>query len=184
MAESDGILIAVGLLMTVVAVLVYGVGWLIVATPFMRWCLISVVGIPALRVLLLPFDILTIWWTGEYPEVVFADELKARTHVTLSTQISTTRRSGKFTLLAQGSLTNNSDREIESISVWCRVPKLGFGDSEAVVRRIAVTVAPRETKSFSGEIASDLTGIAKTSHVALQVPDQHFCRLDRVYTST
>ncbi|MBL0404239.1 hypothetical protein JKG68_09695 [Microvirga aerilata] len=184
MAEAVGMLAALGLLLTLIAVLIYGVGWLVVATPFMRLCLISVVGILALRVVLLPFDFLTIWWTGEYPEVVLADELKAKTHVTLSTRISPTRRSGKFTLLAQGSLTNDSDRMIESISIWCRVPKLGFGDSEVVARRVAVTVSPKETKSFSGEITSDITGIAKTGHVALQVPDQHFCLLDQVYGGT
>jgi hypothetical protein len=142
------------------------------------------VGFLALRVVLLPFDYVRVWWTGEHPDVVFEDEIKARTEIVLSTQIIPTRRSGKFTLLAQGSLTNNSDRVIDGISIWCRVPKLGFGDSETASNRIALPARPGETKSFAGEIASGFTGIAKTGHLALQTPDDHFCRLDRVYKGT
>jgi hypothetical protein len=184
MGETVVILAALGILITIYAVVVYGVGWLLLATPFARWCLIAVVGFLTLRVILLPFDHLSIWWSGEYPDVVLEDELRARTNIGLSTQIIPTRRSGKFTLLAQGSLTNNTNHVIEGISIWCRVPNLGFGDSETTKLRIAVIVRPNETKSFSGEIASDLTGIAKTGYLALQVPDEHFCRFDRVYRGT
>ena len=120
----------------------------------MRWLLYAVVVFLTLRVVLLPFDYVSIWWSGTYPDSPLAEEINARTEITLSTQIVPTRRSGKFTLLAQGSLTNNSDQVIESITIWCRVPKLGFGDSETVARKIAVTVHPKETKSFFGEIAS------------------------------
>jgi hypothetical protein len=100
------------------------------------------------------------------------------------TRIVPTRRSGKFTLLAQGSLTNNSDRVIEGITIWCRVPKLGFGDSEIASKTIVVVAHPGVTESFYSEITSDLAGVAKTGHVALQAPDQHFCRLDRVNRGT
>ena len=177
MAETVVILGAVGLLITVCATLIYGVGWLIIATPFMRWCLIAVVGFLALKVLLLPFDHLSIWWTG-YPDVVLEEEIRAKTEIILSTHIVPTRRSSKFTLLAEGSLTNNSDRVIESITIWCRVPKLGFGDSETVTKRIVVTARPGEAKRFAGEIGADLTGVAKTGHLALQASDVHFCRLN------
>ncbi len=117
MAETVVILGALGMLITVAAIVIYGLGWLIIATPLMRWCLIAVVAFLALRMILLPFDHLSIWWRGEYPDVMLEDEVKANTEVILSTRISPTRRSGKFTLLAQGSLTNNSDWVIESISV-------------------------------------------------------------------
>jgi hypothetical protein len=183
MAETVVILCAVGLLITVCAILTYGAGWLIFSTPFLRWCLITTVGFLALRVALLPFDHLRIWWSGDYPDAAIEEQDRARTEIALSTRIIPTQRSGKFTLLAQGSVTNNSDRVIAGITIWCRVPKLGFGDSEVTRRRIIVTAHPKETKSFSGEIASDLTGIAKTGHIALQAPDEHFCRLDRVNAS-
>src|SRR5215217_6542694 len=139
MAETIVILGGLGLFITVSATLIYGFGWLIVATPFMRWLLYAVVVFLVLRVILLPFDHLSIWWSGEYPDVVFEDEIRAKTDIVLSTQIVRTRRSGKFTLLAQGSLTNNSDQMIESITIWCRVPKLGFGDSEITTHNVAVT---------------------------------------------
>jgi hypothetical protein len=73
MAETVVILTALGLLITIYAVLVYGVGWLIVATPFMRWCLYGIVALLALKAVLLPFDHLAIWWRGEYPDVVLED---------------------------------------------------------------------------------------------------------------
>jgi len=181
MAETVVILAALGLLISVSAALVCGVGWLILATPFLRWLLYAVVVFLVLRVILLPFDHLSIWWSGEYPDVVFEDEIRAKTDIVLSTQIVPTRRSGKFTLLAQGSLTNKSDRVIESITIWCRVQKLGFGESETVARRFSVTVHPKETKSFSSEVASAITGITKTGYLVLQAPDQHFCRVAHVY---
>jgi hypothetical protein len=149
--------------------------------PLMRWCLIAVVAFLAFRVILLLFEYVEIWWSDEYPDVVLEDEIRAKTEIAFSTQIVPTRRSGKFTLLAQGSLTNNSDQVVESITIWCRVPKLGFGDSETARKTLPVMVRPGETKSFSGEIASDLTGIAKTGYLALQAPDQHFCRVAHVY---
>jgi hypothetical protein len=62
MGETVVILVALGLLITIYAVLVYGVGWLIVATPIMRWCLYGVVAFLGLKVVLLPFDHLSIWW--------------------------------------------------------------------------------------------------------------------------
>jgi hypothetical protein len=181
MGETVVILSALGLLIAIYAVIVYGLGWLIVATPLMKWLLCAVVGFLALKVVLLPYEHLSIWWSGEYPDVVVEEEVRSKTEIVVSTQIVPTRRSGKFTLLAQGSLTNNSDRLIEGITIWCRVPKLGFGDSETVRKAISVMVRPGETKSFSGEIASGLTGIAKPGQLALQASDQHFCRLDRVY---
>jgi hypothetical protein len=184
MGETVVILSALGLLIAIYAVIVYGLGWLIIATPLMRWLLYAVVGFLALRVVLLPFDHLSIWWSGEYPGVVVEEEVRADMEIGLSTKIVPTRRSGKFTLLAEGILANNSDRVIEGITIWCRVPKLGFGESETTSRRIAVTVNPSETKSFSSEVASGLTGIAKTGHLALQAPDQHFCRLSRVYATS
>jgi hypothetical protein len=184
MAGTVVILTALGLLITIYAVLVYGVGWLIVATPFMRWCLYGIVALLALKVVLLPFDHLAIWWRGQYPEVVLEDEVRSQVNITLSTSIAPTRRSGKFTLLAQGSLTNNSDLVIQGITIWCRVPKLGFGDSEIARKTIAVVARPGATESFSSEITSDLAGVAKTGHLALQAPDQHFCRLDRVSNGT
>jgi hypothetical protein len=181
MAETVVILVALGLLITIYAVLVYGVGWLIVATPIMRWCLYGVVALLALKVVLLPFDHLSIWWSGTFPASTFEEEVRAKTEVILSTQIVPTRRSGTFTLLAQGSLTNNSDRVIEGLTVWRRVPKLGFGDSETVRKTLSVTVDVGETKTFSGEIVADLIGVAKTGKLALQAPDEHFCRIDRLY---
>ena len=183
MGETVVILGALGFLILACAALICGIGWLLARTSFMRWCLYAVVGFLALRVLLLPFDHLSIWWSGEYPDVVLEDEVRARTEITLSTQIAPTRRSGKFTLLAQGSLTNRSDRLIENITIWCRVPKLGFGDSETALNRFVLSARPGETKSFGGEISSDLTGTVKTGNLALQVPDEHFCRLDRLNAS-
>jgi hypothetical protein len=184
MAETVVILAALGLLITVSAALIYGVGWLVVSTPFTRWLLYAVVGFLAIRVVLLPFDHLSIWWSGEYADVMVEEEVRSQVEIALSTSIAPTQRSGKFTLLAQGSLTNNSYLLIQGITIWCRVPKLGFGDNETARRTISVMVRPSETKSFSGEIASDLTGIAKTGHLALQAPDQHFCRLDQINRGT
>jgi hypothetical protein len=181
MAETIVILSALGLLIAIYAVIVYGVGWLIVATPIMRWGLYGVVAFLALKVVLLPFDHLSIWWSGTFPESTFEEEVRAKTEVTLSTQIAPTRRSGKFKLLAQGSLTNNSDRVIEGITIWCRVPKLGFGDSETARETISVVVRPGETGQFVGEVSAAITGIAEIGHLALQAPDQHFCRIDRLY---
>lgn len=183
MAETVVILGVLGTIIFIAAALLCGMGWLVLATPFMKWLLYAVVAFLALRVILLPFEYVEIWWSGEHPDVVLEDELRAKTHIALSTQIVPTRRSGKFTLLAQGSLTNHSDRLIESITIWCRVPKLGFGDSETTSNRFELVVRPGETESFSGEIASDLTGIPRTGHLALQAPDEHFCRLDRVKAS-
>jgi hypothetical protein len=184
MAGTVVILGALGMLIMTCAALIYGAGWLIIASPFMRWCLIAVVAFLAFRVILLLFEYVEIWWSDEYPDVVLEDEIRAKTEIAFSTQIVPTRRSGKFTLLAQGSLTNNSDHVIESITIWCRVPKLGFGDSEMASNTLALAVRPGESKSFSGLIASDVTGVAKTGHLALQAPDQHFCRLDRVNRGT
>jgi hypothetical protein len=184
MGETVVILAALGLLIATYAVVVYGLGWLIIATPLMKWLLYAVVGFLALRVVLLPYEHLSIWWSGEYPVVVVEEEVRSEIDIALSTSIVPTRRSGKFTLLAQGSLTNNSDHVIESITIWCRVPKLGFGDSEMASNTLALAVRPGESKSFSGLIASDVTGVAKTGHLALQAPDQHFCRLDRVNRGT
>jgi hypothetical protein len=184
MAETVVILAALWILITIYAVIVYGVGWLIIATPFMRWCLYGIVAFLALKVVLLPFDYVSIWWSDAYPDVVLEEGIIAKTEIVFATQIIPTRRSGKFTLLAQGSLTNNSDRVIDGISIWCRVPKLGFGDSETTRRRIAVIVYPNEKKSFDAEVGSDFIGIAKSGHLALQAPDEHFCRFDRVYRGT
>jgi hypothetical protein len=181
MGETVVILSALGLLIAIYAVIVYGLGWLIVATPLMKWVLCAVVGFLALRVVLLPFDHLSIWWSGEYPDVVVEEEVRADTEIGLSTKIVPTRRSGKFTLLAQGSLTNHSDRVIEGITIWCRVPKLGFGDNETARRTISVLVRPGETGKFVGEVSAAITGVAEIGQLALQAPDQHFCRIDRLY---
>jgi hypothetical protein len=123
MAETVVILGVLGTIIIIAAALLCGLGWVILATPFMRWLLYAVVVFLTLRVILLPFDHLSIWWSGEYPDVVLEDELRAQVDLTLSTQIVPTRRSSKFTLLAQGSLNNNSDRVMEGIAMWCRLPK-------------------------------------------------------------
>jgi hypothetical protein len=182
MGETVVVLAALGLLITVYALIVYGVGWLIVATPLMKWLLYAVVGFLTLKVVLLPYDHLSIWWSGEYPDVAVEEEVLSKTETVVSTKIVPTRRSGKFTLLAQGSLTNKSDQVIESVSIWCRVPKLGFGDSETAQKAFPVVVHPGRTESFAGEIALNLTGVAVTGHHELQAPAQHFCRMEQVRT--
>jgi hypothetical protein len=180
MGETVVILSALGLLIAIYAVIVYGVGWLIVATPFMRCVLYGVVAFLVLRVMLLPFDHLSIWWSGAYPDVVLEDEIRSKTEILLSTQIVPTRRSGTFTLLAQGTLANTSQHLIEGISIWCRVNRLGFVDSETLRKTIPMVVHPGRTERFAGQIASDLTGVAVTGHHGLQAPDQHFCRIEQV----
>jgi hypothetical protein len=98
----------------------------------------------------------------------------------LSTRIVPTKRSGRFTLLAEGTVTNNAQQSITGLTFECRVSKLSFGDSEMAYQRFPMTVMPGETKVFSGSIATNLTGVAVTGHLALQPPDQHFCRLYQV----
>jgi hypothetical protein len=181
MAETLGMVVGLGILIVMVAVAVYGIGFLVLATPFMRWGLILIVAFLALKVVLLPFTYLSIWVNG-YPEVSLEAEARAKTVFVLTTKIVPTRRSSRFTLLAEGTITNKGQQSIRELAVECRVSKLSFGDSEMAYQRLTVTVMPGETKSFSCIIATDLTGIAVRGHLALQPPDQHFCRLQRVQT--
>lgn len=43
MVESVAIIVVLGFFITAAAVAIYGAGYLILATPLMRWCLIAVV---------------------------------------------------------------------------------------------------------------------------------------------
>ena len=158
MAETLGIVFVLGLLGLTVSVAVYGVTWLLVATPLVRWCLLLIVGILALRVVLLPFTYIAIWWSG-YPSVTLEQEVRAATEFTLTTRIVPTRGSSRFTLLAEGSLANHSNRVIERISVSCRANRLLFGDYESAGKTFTVMARPGETKGFTGEVADDLTGV-------------------------
>jgi hypothetical protein len=180
MAETLGIVIILGIFVTVFVAVIYGVGILIISTPLVRWCLITVVMFLAFRVLLLPFTYMSIWLTG-HPEVTLEEEIRAQTLISLATSVIPTRGSSKFTLLARGSLTNNSNRVIWRISISCRIVKLSFGDYETASKNITVTAGPGETKDFSETIAADLTGVTKAGFLALQAPDERFCRLNRIY---
>ena len=46
MAETVVILAALGLVIIICAALIYGAGWLIIATPLMRWLLVRRRGLP------------------------------------------------------------------------------------------------------------------------------------------
>ncbi len=179
MAETLGMVASLGILIVMVAVAVYGIGFLVLATPFMRWILILIVAFLALKVVLLPLTYLSIWVNG-HPEVSLEAEVRAKTVFVLTTKIVPTRRSSRFTLLAEGTITNKAQQSIRGLAIECRVSKLSFGDSEMAYHHFMVTVMPGETKPFSAIIATDLTGIVVRGHLALQPPDQHFCRLDRV----
>jgi hypothetical protein len=179
MAETLAILAGLGILIVMVAMAVYGIGFLVLATPVMRWVLILMVALLALKVVLLPFTYLSIWVNG-HPDVILEAEVRAKTVFVLTTRIVPTRRSSRFTLLAEGTVTNNAQQSIKELAIECRISKLSFGDSERAYHSFAVSVMPGETKPFSAILATDLTGIAVTGHLALQPPDQHFCRLDRV----
>lgn len=180
MVESIAIIAALAFFITAAAVAIYGAGYLILATPLMRWCLIAVVGFLALRVVLLPVEYLKVWTSG-YPDAVLEEELRSKVTFTLTTRITPTSSSDRFTLHAQGWLTNNSDRTIERISIWCRMEKLAFGDSATASQVFTVLVRPGETTTFTGPIASDLIGVIKTGMRGFQVPERAFCRLARVY---
>ncbi len=181
MAETLGMMVGLGILIVMVAVAVYGIGFLVLATSFMRWILILIVALLALKVVLLPFTYLSIWVSG-HPEVTIEEEVRAKTVFVLMTRMVPTRRSSRYTLLAEGTVTNRAQQSIKELAIECRVSKLSFGDSEMAYHRFLVTVPPGETRSFSGVIATDLTGSAVTGHLALQPPDQHFCRINRIQT--
>jgi hypothetical protein len=119
MAETLGIVIVLGIFVTIFVAVTYGVGILVISTPLVRWCLIAVVMFLAFRVLLLPLTFLSIWGTV-HPEVTLEEEIRARTLIGFSTSMIPTRGSSKFTLLAQGSLASNSDRGIEGIAIYRR----------------------------------------------------------------
>ena len=180
MVESVAIIAVLAFFITAAAVAVYGAGYLILVTPLMRWCLIALVGFLALRVVLLPVEHLKVWTSG-YPGTVLEEELRSKVTLTLTTRITPTSSSDRFTLHAQGWLTNNSDRTIERISIWCRAEKLSFGDSETASRVFTVMVRPGETTSVTGPIATDLTGVIKAGVRGFQAPGRAFCRLARVY---
>lgn len=130
--------------------------------------------------MLLPVEHLKVWISG-YPGTVLEEELRSKVTFRLTTRIAPTLSADRFTIHAQGWLTNNSDRTIERISIWCRAEKLAFGDSETASQVFTVMAPPGETTSFSGPIATDLIGVIRTGMRGFQVPERTFCRLARVY---
>jgi hypothetical protein len=177
--ETIAIVIALGIVGFVASIVIYGVGFVILATPVMRWFLLALVALLSIKVLLLLFVYIGVWISG-YPNVTLEEEVRVKVNTALTTTITPTPGSGRYTLLASGTVTNHSDRSLSGLRIDCRVRRLMFGDFETVYRRIPIKVEAGAIGSFSETLADDLTGVTKTKYHALQAPDEHFCRMDRI----
>lgn len=159
--------------------------WLLFFTPLVRWCLSACLygGLAYLAVQLatLPHKHVTFAASGGRAVQVLPEELLAKVDVTFTTEIGRGQGSEQFALSVTGTITNNSDRVIESVRMWCRVEKLSLGDSEIVGNWINLVVRPGETRPFAGPVSSYLRGVIKAGYSGLQAPKRHFCRLDEIY---
>ena len=158
--------------------------WLLFYTPFVRWCLsacfFGTLAYLTFQLVMLPYKHMTFAANGGKDVRVLPEELLAKADVTLSTEIGPGQGSEQFALTVRGTITNNSDRAIESIRIRCRVERLSSGDWEPVSHQFDVLVRPGETSVFSGAVSSYLSGIIKTGFRDLQPPERRFCRLDEV----
>jgi hypothetical protein len=158
--------------------------WLVFLTPLVRWalygCLYGGLAYLTVQVLLLPFQHAEFRASGGTSVRVLPEDLLSKVDVAFNTAIRPGEGTDQFALDVTGSITNHSDRPIESIRIWCRVEKMILGDSEVVGNWIDVNVRPGEGENFTGRISGHLTGVTRAGHRTMQPPGQRFCRVDEI----
>jgi hypothetical protein len=158
--------------------------WLVFYTPLVRWCfsvgLYGGLAYLAIQIVMLPYKHATFAASGGKDVWVLQEELVAKVDTVFTTEIGPGQGTEQFALSVRGTVTNKSDRVIESVRIWCRVEKLSLGDSEVASNRFDVLVRPGETSAFSGVVSSYLRGIIKIGFRDLQPPERRFCRVDEV----
>src|SRR5687768_17573112 len=122
----DGIVFFGGIA-ALLALFVFAV-WLLFFTPLVRWCLSACLygGLAYLAAQLatLPHKHVTFAANGGKDVRVLPEELLAKVDATFTTQTGPAQGAEQFVLTASGTITNKSDRVIDSIRLWCRVEKL------------------------------------------------------------
>jgi hypothetical protein len=103
------------------------------------------------------------------------DNLISMMSYSLSTTIGEGHHVENFAANASGSITNNSDREITAMKVWCRAEAMQGSETES--GWIPVSLRPGETKSFSGQVSDRFDGITQSGRSLRVPPVRHFCRI-------
>jgi hypothetical protein len=150
------------------------IGMLIVATPIMSWLLIGGVTILGFRLVLTLLGL--VGSSPDHPRLS-PESFISKATITMATEIGLAGPE-RFAISASGAITNQSDRIITGIKIWCRAEALYGSETDSGI--ISVTIKPGETRSFSGEIADRFYGIAQRGTILRVGPKRHFCRVERL----
>jgi hypothetical protein len=149
---------------------------LIAFTPIVSWLLVAGVIFVGLKFIGMMFGITD---RSEARPRLVSEHLVAKMAINMNTRVEPASTQEYFAIIASGQITNNSDREISGMSVWCRAEAIHGSDTES--GSIELDLKPGETKSFSGVVSDKLWSVTQPGKSLRVSPRQHFCRVVRVF---